>query len=63
MAGSRAAQVQVGHGLRLRRGWRLESQRRVRAVAPVGVQAVLAEDRPVEAEAGDGKTHFYPERS
>jgi hypothetical protein len=58
VAGSRAAQVQAGHGLRLRLGWRLESQRRVRAVAPVEVRAVPAEDRPVEAEAGDGRRYF-----
>ena len=60
MAGYRAAQVRAGHGLRLRQGWRLESQRRVRAMVPVEVRAVPAEDHPVEAEAGDGKrTRLY----
>src|SRR5262245_36144402 len=44
VAGSRAAQVQARHGLQLRRGWRLESQRRVRVVIPVEVGAVQAAD-------------------
>src|SRR5262249_2914593 len=59
-AGCRAAEVQAGPRLRLRRAWRLESQLRVRAAALVEVRAVPVEDRPVEAEDGKkvGKPNF-----
>ena len=54
VAGSREARAQAGLGLQRRQVWRLESQRRVQAV-PVEVRAVPAVDRPVAAEAGDGR--------
>src|SRR5690349_14361656 len=41
VVGSREARAQAGHGLQRRQEWRLESQRRVRAV-PVEARAVPA---------------------